>query len=88
MSIARNDILFALSIVSSLEVAVMMWDEPDVKDVNKNSLESFSNSEMSMADMAACGQRPMKAVARALEGRLLREALSLVFGCLDLCRRM
>jgi len=76
-----------------------MWDEPDVKDVNKNSLGSFSYSEMSMVDMAACGQRLKKAVARAVEhtevwrveqcfGKVCMSYTRACYGRVDVCRRM
>ena len=49
VSIAWNGILLALRIVSSLDVAVMICDEPAVNDVNRNSLGSFSYSDKSCA---------------------------------------
>lgn len=35
------------------DVAVIMWDEPAVKEVNRNSLGSCSSSERSCADAMA-----------------------------------
>ncbi len=37
---ARKGILLALRIVSSLEVAVMIWDDPAVKEVYRKSVGS------------------------------------------------
>lgn len=39
-STARNGILFALRIVSSLDVAVMIWEDPAVREVNRYKVGS------------------------------------------------
>lgn len=39
-SIARKGILFAFRIVSNLDVAVMMWEEPAVREVYRNNVGS------------------------------------------------
>lgn len=47
--------LLALRIVSTRDVAVMMCDEPEVKDVKRNTLPSLSHALRSCAEvMSAC----------------------------------
>ena len=50
---AWKGILFALRIVSRREVAVMMWEEPAVREVKRKSRGSFSKSERSIAEAMA-----------------------------------
>lgn len=50
VSIAWKGILLAFKIVSMRDVAVMMWDEPAVREVNRNSRGSLSHSLRSIAE--------------------------------------
>ena len=71
MSIAWKGILFALRIVSIRDVAVMMCEDPAVREVKRKRRGSFSKSERSIAEaiVACVGQ-----IRSSLDGAYVRVA--------------
>lgn len=55
VSIAIKGILLALRIVSTRDVAVMMCEEPEVKDVKRKTLPSLSHALRSCAEAMSAG---------------------------------